>query len=256
MNDRQNRILTLLKTQEAVAIADLSKALRVSRETVRKDLYELETAGLLTKVRGGAVLTASNAETAYDLRRGKQSEAKEAIAKAAAEQVNTGDTVYLDYGTTNYMVAAALLHHDDITVVTNALPTVEQLLGNPSITVMTTGGIVRRNENSLYGPLTARGLRTLHMDIGFFGCTGVDPRFGFTNPNQFESEISSLAIERCDQAVMVVDHSKFGVTAAHHVADFADIDLLITDQATPPHLLAQLESDGLQVHVAHAKESN
>lgn len=256
MNDRQSRILTLLKTREAVAIADLSQTLRVSRETVRKDLYELETAGLLTKVRGGAVLTASNAETAYDLRLGKQREAKEAIAQAAAEHVKSGDTVYLDYGTTNYIVAAALLHHDDITVVTNALPTVEQLLGNPSITVMTTGGIVRGNENSLYGPLTARGLRTLHMDIGFFGCTGVDAKFGFTNPNQFESEISRLAIERSGRAVMVVDHSKFGVTAAHQVADVADIDLVITDQATPQNLLMELETDDLQVQVAHAKESN
>jgi DeoR/GlpR family transcriptional regulator of sugar metabolism len=255
VNDRKARILTMLKANESVAIADLSKALRVSRETVRKDLGELETEGLLTKVRGGAVITAGNAETAYDLRLGKEREAKQAIARAAAELVESGDTVYLDYGTTNYMLARELLHRDGITVVTCALPIVEQLVANPAISVMSPGGIVRNNENSFYGPMTARNLRTLHMDIGFFGCSGVDPRFGFTNPNQFESEISSLAMEQSSRIVMVVDHSKFGIRAANQTAAVEVPDLLITDQDAPAEVLTALQATGLEVLKATGEDS-
>jgi DeoR/GlpR family transcriptional regulator of sugar metabolism len=253
MNERRSQILALLKSEESMAITDLSTALGVSRETVRKDLYQLEKDGLLTKVRGGAVLTASNVETAYELRLGTRRDAKQAIAQEAVRLVSPGDTVYLDYGTTAFMIASQLLPLEDITVVTNALPTAERLAGKPSISVLVPGGMLRGSENSLYGPLTARNLRQLHFDIGFFGCVGVDPEIGFTNPNQFESEISSLAMERCSTVVMVVDHSKFGVIAANVTAPTTGPDRLITDAQAPEPVLADLRRAGLAVRIAGAE---
>ena len=249
MNERQAQILALLKSEESVSIADLCRILGVSRETVRKDLYRLELDGLLTKVRGGAVLTASNAETAYDLRLGRRREAKQLIAQEAVELVSPGNTVFLDYGTTTFMIATELMRLEGITVATNALPIAERLAGNPSMSVMVLGGLLRGNENSLYGPLAARSLQHLHFDIGFFGCTGVDARVGFTNPNQLESEISSLAMGRCGSVVMVVDHSKFGVIAANVTAPVSVPDLLITDADAPEPILRELDLAGLAVRV-------
>lgn len=250
MNDRQAQILALLKSEESVAIADLSRILGVSRETVRKDLYSLELDGLLTKVRGGAVLTASNAETAYDLRLGRRREAKQLIAGEAVKLVAPGSTVFLDYGTTTFMIATELIQVDGVTVATNALPIAERLAGTPSMSVMLLGGLIRGNENSLYGPLAARSLRHLHFDIGFFGCSGVDARVGFTNPNQLESEVSSLAMDRCGSVVMAVDSSKFGVIAANVTAPVSLPDLLITDADAPEPILRELDLAGLAVRIA------
>lgn len=250
MVDRKAQILALLKAQEAVSISDLTQSLDVSRETVRKDLYELEVDGLLTKVRGGAVLTASNVETAYDLRSGTHLEAKKAIARLAVDQVSPGDTVYLDYGTTTYLVAGELASIGDITVVTNALPIVEFLARTPSVSVIVPGGILRGNENSLYGPITNRSMRYLHFDVGFFGCTGADPAVGFTNPHRSETEVSSLAIERSSRSVMVVDHSKFGVVAAHVVCPVDEPDLLITDSGASADFLETFQSRGLSTMTA------
>lgn len=247
MDDRKSQILALLRAQESVSIAEMTRHLQVSRETVRKDLYQLEVAGLLTKVRGGAVLTASNVETAYDLRAGKQQAAKRSIARTAAERVNPGDIVYLDYGTTTYLVAAELANIGDVTVVTNALPIVEYLARTSSVSVVVPGGVLRGNENSLYGPITNRSLRHLHFDIGFFGCTGLEPSVGFTNPHMAETEVSSLAVERSRQSVMVVDHSKYGVVAANVVCPIEEPDVLVTDTGMDVDAVATLEDRGLPV---------
>lgn len=250
LKERQSRILAMLRATETVEIGDLCRALDVSRETVRKDLYELERDGLLTKFRGGAVLTPTNVESAYDLRKAKHTAAKKAIAQEAAATIKPGDTVFLDYGTTTFMLAEELLQAEGITVVTNALPIVNRLLPNTAITLVIPGGIVRANENSLYGPLTAQNLKSLFMTVGFFGCGGIDVRTGVTNHNIFETSISSLGIEQCQKVVLLADHSKFDLVAMNKTADPRQIDLLITDQAAPAETLAELAAMGVEVRIA------
>jgi DeoR family transcriptional regulator, glycerol-3-phosphate regulon repressor len=250
LEERQDRIVALLKSQATVEISELSRALDVSRETVRKDLYDLERAGVLTKVRGGAVLASGRHESAYDVRRGRESEAKLAIAREAAELVQPGDTVYLDYGTSTYALAQELTAMDGITVVTNALPIVNLLVGSPGITLMIPGGIVRSNENSLYGPLAERNLKALFMNIGFFGCGGVHPTAGITNHNMFETAASRTAVAQSQNVVVLADHSKFGVIAENLTADFDEIDQLITDAATSTEAIAQLRASGVAVTTA------
>lgn len=247
VQERHDRILSLLRAHEAVEIPDLCRALGVSRETVRKDLYDLERDGLLTKVRGGAVLTSGKVESAYDLRKHAEAQSKKAIARAAVKLIEPGDTVYLDYGTTTFLLAEEMTLVEGITVVTNALPIANQLVSNPGITLMLPGGIVRTNENSLYGPLTARNMENLFMNVGFFGCGGIDPRAGFTNHNIFETAISRLAIEHSQKAIMLADHSKFGTIAENKTAGFDEIDLLITDEHAPAETVSTLQRTGLAV---------
>lgn len=250
----QSRILSILQSSEVIQIRELSEALGVSRETIRKDVYELESKGLLTKVRGGAVLTRTNSETAYDLRKTTNQEAKRAIARSAAKLVQPGDTIFLDYGTTTYMLAEELFGASEITVVTNALPIVNRLVANKSITIVVPGGVIRTNENSLYGPLTARNLDHIFMTIGFFGAAGIDENAGITNQNSFESAVSTQALSKCQKVVALVDHSKFGVIAMNKVADLQDIDVVTTDHAIPPGLSAKLSDLGITARIA-AEES-
>lgn len=251
VQERHDRILTLLQTRDMVEIAELSTSLDVSRETVRKDLYDLERNGLLTKVRGGAVLAApGKAETAYDLRKGEESSAKKAIAKIAASLVQPGDTVFLDYGTTTFMVAEELEFAEGITVISNALPIINRLVANTEITLIVPGGIVRTNENSLYGPLTANNTSSLFPTIGFFGCGGIDAVAGVTNHNIFETEISRIAIANSHRAVLLADHTKFGQVAANKAADFSDLATVITDVAPVTGIAKQLDSADIDVRVA------
>ena len=54
---RRERILAFLNAQERTSVYELSRALDVSEVTVRKDLDQLEMQGLLSWVRGGAVVS-------------------------------------------------------------------------------------------------------------------------------------------------------------------------------------------------------
>lgn len=248
--DNQDRILSILRSSEIVQIRELSETLGVSRETIRKDVYELESRGLLTKVRGGAVLTRTNSETAYDLRKTTNREGKKAIARSAAQLIHPGDTVFLDYGTSTFILAEELLDAKGITVVTNALPIVNRLVVNKDITIVMPGGVVRTNENSLYGPLTARNLDHLFMNIGFFGAAGIDEYAGVTNQNAFESAVSTQALSKCQKAVLLVDHSKFGVIATNKVADLEDVDVIITNRPIPPEFDGKLTELGVSTRIS------
>ena len=253
MNARQEKILARLRTQQSLTIAELTTVLGVSRETVRKDLYELEQQGLLTKVRGGAVLTAANMETAYPLRRTVRTTVKDAIARAAVELIAPGDTVFLDYGTTTFAIASRLAQQVEdltgVTAVTCSIPIARLLAETPDITVMLPGGVVRGSEHSLHGPLATRNLRALHFDMCFLGCSGADPVNGFTSIHALEAEVSALAVERSAATVVVADHTKLGAVAPNVTATSDRPALLVTDTSADPQLLAGFRSRGLDVRV-------
>ena len=107
MNSEERRtfIIRELEENHAVKILDLSKRLKVTRETIRKDLYLLEKKGLIKKIHGGAVLETTNQETDYEKRKNEFHAEKTAIAKRAASYIEEGDTIYLDYGTTTLELA-------------------------------------------------------------------------------------------------------------------------------------------------------
>ena len=86
MNSEERRefIIKELEENHAVKILDLSKRLKVTRETIRKDLYLLEKKGLIKKIHGGAVLETVNKETDYEKRKNEFHAEKTAIAKKAA----------------------------------------------------------------------------------------------------------------------------------------------------------------------------
>lgn len=226
---RQDQILNLLRVRPAVQITELTEKLGVTRETVRKDLTEMEELGLLIKVRGGAISRAKSIESGYDARKREGTGSKQLIARRAVRCVEPGMTVFLDYGTTTYMVAAELMDKGELTVVTNALPIASLLSHSPAITIVIPGGILRSNENSLYGPPTMRNLDHLNMDIGFFGCGGVTPHEGVTNHHMLETAVSAHALGHCRRRVLVADATKVGAIAANRTAPLTDFDMFITD---------------------------
>ena len=60
MNERQNKILTLLAKEKKMEVAALSQLLGVSQVTIRKDLDQLENRGLVVRNHGFARLNDSD----------------------------------------------------------------------------------------------------------------------------------------------------------------------------------------------------
>lgn len=248
---RQSDVLAVLRAEQSATIADLSRRFDVSRETIRKDLYELGERGHVKTIRGGAILESSKRESDYELRRESQLSAKQAIARHAVRYANHASTIYLDYGTTTYVLAQEMNSVAELTVVTNTLPIVSLFLPNPDVDLMIPGGVVRHNEDSLYGPLSLNNLEGLYMEVGFFGCAGIDANAGITNFNIFETQFSQLAMSHCQRRYLLADHTKLGVIAANKTAGLEEVTAIITDSKASTQVVEELRAHGAVVEVAN-----
>ena len=230
VEERKKVILEKLDEEGIVRIAYLSKLLKTSRETVRKDLYELEKESLIKKVHGGAVRDTTNKETAYEKRISDHEDGKKLISQKALGFIENGDTIYLDYGTTTYQLAKLLNQFTDITVITNSIPIINILMRYEGIQMIIPGGVLRKNEGALVGSFANENINKIFVDIGFFGCAGIDVKNGVTNFHMDESEVSKKMMKQSQTTIVLADSSKIGVTALNHVAGFDKIDIIITDK--------------------------
>ena len=120
--ERQKRIQELLTGKDFMSVEDLSGVLQASMATIRRDLTALEESGVLTRYRGGAVLSANGAKKALniELRMDQNREVKERIARKAAALIKDGEIIFIDSSSTTYYMIDYILARD-VTVVTNAI---------------------------------------------------------------------------------------------------------------------------------------
>jgi DeoR/GlpR family transcriptional regulator of sugar metabolism len=235
---RHAYILERIRSGGGVRVADLVRELGVSDMTVRRDLEVLHERGLIAKVHGGATAVSDSAlfEPGFVAKSELQQEAKEAIARAAAELVHSGQAIGISAGTTTYALARRLADMPDLTVVTNSIPVADALQhgrrDHVVQTVILTGG-VRTPSDALVGPFAVAALRTVNLDLVFMGVHGMDQRAGFTTPNLLEAETDRALMEAGRQLVVVADHTKWGVVGISSFARLSQAHVLVTDRGLP-----------------------
>ncbi|WP_028280170.1 DeoR/GlpR family DNA-binding transcription regulator [Arthrobacter sp. H5] len=232
--ERHAAILDRLHTSKTVRVSELADFLGVSEMTIRRDIDGLDAAGALRKVHGGAVTWASLSalEPGFPANAEKELDSKLAIATAAAALVEPGMTVALTGGTTTFQLAGRL--PANITVITNSLPAADQLhrFGDPSTTVLLTGG-ERSPSEALVGPLATAAVRGFNVDICFMGAHGVDLHAGITTPNLAEADTNRAFAQQCASLVLLADHTKFNIISLAHVVHLDRVDSIVTDRRVP-----------------------
>jgi DeoR/GlpR family transcriptional regulator of sugar metabolism len=232
VEERQQRILQLLRDKGKVTVEELAADFGVSAPTVRSDLASLELRRMLRRTHGGALPTATSLyEPPFAEREGEWAEEKRRIGRAAAELVQPGETILLDAGTTTHEVGVALAASGKtgITVVTNNLPTVMALMDAPGIDVVVIGGQVQPRRRAMLGPLATDFLKPFRCDRLFLGVSGVDPRAGLTAVDFDAVQIKRAMIAHSQTVVVVADSAKIGQASFAHVAPLSAVHLLITD---------------------------
>ncbi|MFC6165008.1 DeoR/GlpR family DNA-binding transcription regulator [Lactiplantibacillus dongliensis] len=241
---RQKYILDSLNKQQIIKIADISKDLNISRETIRKDIYTLDQQGLVQAIRGGATLPESVSETRYGKRQHQETTEKLQIANEAINLIHDGDSVFIDYGTTAFQVAEAIkrsqLHN--LTIITTSSFVVNTLQFIKSIQMVVLGGSMRTSEGSLSGPVTLDNIHNIYADIGFFGCGGVSIQAGITNHYVEEVEVSKKMMTHCRTKVVLADHTKFKKNALYKTTSVENVDVLISDTKLEPELISELKA--------------
>jgi DeoR family transcriptional regulator, aga operon transcriptional repressor len=232
---RRAGLARLVATRGFVRVTDAAEVFGVSEVTIRTDLAALEERGDVVRVHGGAMPTSAivNHESSIEATRDRDAAAKRAVGRAAAQLVATGESVYLDAGSTALAVAEALADRfelEHLVVVTSGLATALALeRAIPRFSVVVTGGTLRPLQHSLVSPFAAPMLDALRLDWAFIGCNGVDETAGITNLNLAEAEIKSRVIATATRAVAIADASKLGQVELARIGALEDFHALVTD---------------------------
>lgn len=248
--ERRRRICELLRAEGRVTVESLAARFGTSQVTIRADLSTLESAGALTRTHGGA-LTVEDGDQSLDFKQLQHRAEKLRIAAAAAALVRDGETIVLDSGTTTAEIARRIrtLELRSVNVITNALNIVALLIDVAAVRLIVPGGILRRESNSLSGPMAEAALDTLQADRLYLGADGVDPQIGIMTPHVAEAQLNARMIAMSRQVVVVADSSKFARRNISLIARIEQLHVLITDRAAPPEAVEQLRQRGVEVRL-------
>ena len=231
-----------------IRVLDLAAELEVAQETVRRDLAELETQGLITRVHGGA-LPADRIEFEGDVgsRRARNPEEKARIARRAVEEIHDVETVFFDEGSTAAYVAKVLDPPHPLTVVTSSVPVVLSTHAHPMITVLLLGGTVRSRSIAASGELTSRMLGELVIDVAFLGTNGISVQHGMTCPDLNVAAVKRAAIAAARRVVLVTDSTKFGLNSFASFGTIKDLDTIVTGSSASRRTVELIRNQ--RVHV-------
>jgi DeoR/GlpR family transcriptional regulator of sugar metabolism len=245
-DERQALILEHLQAQGRVLAADLADELEVSADTVRRDLRELDDAGLLKRVHGGALPRRGDAAP-FAVRERRAPEAKDSIARRAANLVRDGQVVVLDGGTTTLRVARALRDDLRATVITTSPPIVMALAAHPRLDVTVVGGTLRADGLVTVGAAAVDALRAVRADIVFLGVCGLHPEIGLTTVDLEERHVKAAMIEGAGEVVALADHDKLGTALPMVVAPLTAVTHVVTDAEADEAALAPYRALGIEV---------
>ncbi len=248
--DRQSRIRRLIEDKGILKVAELSKMFGVTELTIRRDFDVLEKRGVLERTHGGAILRRRvKEEPLYVEKNQKQRSQKEKIGIAANKFIEPGDTLLINTGSTNTQVLRYLSGKNLRIITSNANALVE--IENPEIEVVLTGGLFRRQSNSLIGDFTHTILKNVCGSKAIIGVDGVSLKFGLTTPIQEEAAVARMMIDQTLGPVIVVaDSSKMGVVSNFVTAPIDKINILITDAGIKPEFKKELKDTGIEVIIA------
>lgn len=252
---RHARILDILSVTGSVQVGVIAEELSVSDMTIRRDLVELENAGRLSRIHGGAVSTEKDRlapidrdEPHFDARIHRQRQAKERIAAAAARLVHGCRTIALDVGTTTFLVAQRLHHESHAKIFTNSVRAATEL-GSNLAEVYLPGGRMRRDEMSIGGSTAVEQFEALWFDIAFIGVSGITSS-GLYDYSFEDADMKRVYLRRSGVKVLLCDASKFQRMSLVRIASLRDIDILITDAAPPALIAAALADASVRVEIA------
>lgn len=250
--ERRQRIAELVSFHGTVRASELILLFGVADETIRRDLDRLARDGVLRRTHGGAEVVRT--ETAYVRRAEQQTPAKTAIGEQTARLIPNGSAVILDSGTTVEHVSRALGSHTDLMVITNALTNALELLDNPRISVVLTGGLVRPATRGSVGDLAVATLKELHVDQAIIATQGWSLEGGLTYPKFEEVAVKRAMIEAASEVILVADHTKYGHDSLVKVAPLNAVDRIVTSPGLTEEQQAEIREHGIDLIVAEVDE--
>ena len=248
MHPRHSVILELVNDKGRVTVAELAEQVGVSEVTIRQDLNHLEAQGFLKRIHGAATVLDSDDP---ELRIWARSKIKLHLAEAAANLVAPGESVLIEGGSANVILAKLLGERGDVSIITSSSYIAHQLRQSTSEVILL-GGQYQASSESLVGPLTRLCIEHVHFSKAFLGVDGFHAETGFTNRNMMRADVANCILTKGQQNIVLTDSSKFGRIHPGTIGPISRISSVITDSKIPAEDEAWLQAQGVDlVKIAH-----
>lgn len=245
--ERRNEILMKLQAERRVVVSELSQLYDVSEETIRRDLEKLVNEGVAIKSYGGAVINENaNLEVPFNIRKNYNVIGKQNIAEQIAAMVKDGESLMLDASSTAVYIAKALKEKKNLTVITNSIEIIVELMDMPEWKVLSTGGLSREGSFALVGPQTDKMLKSYHVDKAVISCKGFDLESGITDSDELHANNKITMLGAAGKKILAVDKSKFDKTAFTAIGALDDITTVVTDEEPDRRWLQAFEEAGIE----------
>ncbi len=228
-SERHKKILDMLAAKDVITIAEFMTAFNISIETVRRDLAILEKQGSIQKVYGGAkIKDISFSEPTMENRMVHRLLQKEAIGRKCSEFIHDGDCIFIDSGSTTYHIAKYLTNKKNLTIITNSIPVVNELM-NTDFEIIIIGGKIRHNERSVVTYDYIFNFSELNIQKSFICAGGITLENGISDFHMQEAVTRKIIIGRSKELFVAADSSKFHRDVTISIAPLSKIDYIITD---------------------------
>ncbi|OCG06905.1 alkaline phosphatase [Gilliamella sp. wkB178] len=229
---RRDFIYNYLHQHNEVSFKKLSSLLNTSHMTIRRDSKILEEEGKVTPIFGGIKLNnILKLELSYREKAELNTDIKRKLGICCSSLIESGQTIYLDAGTTLFNVAKQIAKSPylNLTVITNDFTICNYLIDMPHITLYHTGGLVNSRNYSCMGNSAANFFNLINIDIAFLSSSSWDLKRGMSTPDEGKSSVKKAVIKASRRKVLVSDSSKFGKYGLFHICDLNQLTDIVTD---------------------------
>jgi DeoR/GlpR family transcriptional regulator of sugar metabolism len=237
---RRQQILSILKRQGQVIAKEVSQAMGVSEDTIRRDLREMAQEGLLQRVHGGA-LPSSPAIADFAGREQITPDGKVAIGRAAAGMIQPGQVVILDGGTTAREVARHIPLELKATIITHSPTIALELVNHPNVEVILIGGRMFKHSVVAVGAAAIEAISQIHADTYFMGVTGIHPKTGLTTGDYEEAAVKRALSHAAAETIVLASSEKLNAASPYVVVPLAEISGIITEKSADKTLTRPYE---------------
>jgi DeoR/GlpR family transcriptional regulator of sugar metabolism len=243
----------MIYENKKVFVKELADKFGKSSSSIRLDLAELESRGLINRTHGGAILIEALgndyvvSKNLIRLRVGTNKTEKERIGKAVLNLISDGDSIMIDGGSTTYCVGRYLKEKRGLTIITTSYHMMPLLLNIQDAKIFLTGGLIYREYEELIGDIPIDSIRRFSPDCVIVGIDGVSLDHGLTVADPPIAQIKRQMIEVGKKIIIVADSSKFGKVCLLHIADFSGVHTIVSDTGVPEEFIQAIEKTGVEL---------
>ena len=244
--ERHNYIIQKVRIDNKVVSTDLSRELKVSEDTIRRDLRELSYKGEILKVHGGAVTTSQHLYE-YQKENIVDYEPKSQVAKKAVSLIENHSVVIMSGGTTNLALARILPAEIKATVYTYSLPIALQLTDHPNIELIFIGGKILKSAQVTTGMDVIQAIGEIRADLCFLGVSGLDIEAGLTEIDWEVAQVKKRMIEISQRSVLLLTSNKLCAIQRFRIEKTDNLQVIITELPPQSRKLKAFNKRGIEI---------